>query len=133
MGMGFSNAQMKAEKKHFILVHGACHGAWTWYKLKPLIEAAGHRVTVLDMAAAGVNRNTVEEIRTLSHYSQPLLETMATVGAGEKVIVVAHSLGGLNLALAMDTHADNIAAAVFVTAYVPDTSHAPSYVLDKVP
>ncbi|GLT49958.1 hypothetical protein SLA2020_234790 [Shorea laevis] len=32
-----------AKQSHFILVHGVCHGAWSWYKLKPLLESAGHR------------------------------------------------------------------------------------------
>lgn len=126
----------KKIKKHFILVHGACHGAWCWYKLKPLLESAGHRVTALDMAASGIDRRDVEEVRTLSEYSKPLLEMMNGVvvggGGGEKVILVGHSLGGLSVALAMETHPDKIAAAVFLTAYVPDTLHPPSYVLDMV-
>ncbi|KAL0543044.1 hypothetical protein IC582_018131 [Cucumis melo] len=124
-------ADKEKKKQHFILVHGACHGAWCWYKLKPLLESAGHRVTALDMAASGIDRRDVEEVRTLSEYSKPLLETMdGVVGGGEKVILVGHSLGGLSVALAMEIHPDKIAAAVFLTAYVPDTRHPPSYVLD---
>lgn len=126
-------ADKEKKKQHFILVHGACHGAWCWYKLKPLLESAGHRVTALDMAASGIDRRDVEEVRTLSEYSKPLLETMdGVVGGGEKVILVGHSLGGLSVALAMEIHPDKIAAAVFLTAYVPDTRHPPSYVLDMV-
>ncbi|CAK9320363.1 unnamed protein product [Citrullus colocynthis] len=124
-------AEKNEKKQHFILVHGACHGAWCWYKLKPLLEAAGHRVTVLDMAASGIDRRPLEEVRTFSDYSKPLLETMdGVIGDGGKVIMVGHSLGGLSLALAMEAHPDKIAAAVFLTAYVPDTVNSPSYVLD---
>lgn len=126
-------AEKNEKKQHFILVHGACHGAWCWYKLKPLLEAAGHRVTVLDMAASGIDRRPLEEVRTFSDYSKPLLETMdGVIGDGGKVIMVGHSLGGLSLALAMEAHPDKIAAAVFLTAYVPDTVNSPSYVLDMV-
>lgn len=48
--------------KHFVLVHGLCHGAWCWYKLAPLLEAAGHRVTAVDLAASGKPMGvTIEE------------------------------------------------------------------------
>lgn len=36
-------------KKHFVSVHGACHGAWTWYNVKPQLESAGDRVTAVDL------------------------------------------------------------------------------------
>ncbi|KAF8377491.1 hypothetical protein HHK36_030871 [Tetracentron sinense] len=117
--------------KHFILVHGACHGAWSWYKLKLLLESAGHRVTSLDLAASGINMKKLHEVLTISDYSQPLMETMASLPPKERVILVGHSLGGLNLAVAMDKFPEKIYAAVFVTAFMPDTAHRPSYVMDK--
>ena len=120
------------EQKHFVLVHGACLGAWIWYKLKPRLESAGHRVTVLDLSASGLNPKRLEELRTIEDYSLPLMETMAEVPLNEKVILVGHSLGGLNLALAMDRYPQKISAAIFLSAFLPDTMHGPSYVLDEV-
>lgn len=120
------------QKKHFVLVHGACHGAWTWYKIKPLLEEAGHRVTVLDMAGAGVNRKAIQEVKSLVEYSEPLLKTMSScVGQNEKVILVGHSFGGMSLAMAMEKFPDKIEASVFLTAFAPDTLHKPSYVLHQ--
>lgn len=58
--------------KHYVLVHGGCHGAWCWYKVKPVLEASGHRVTVVDLTASGVNMSKVEEIQTLEDYAKPL-------------------------------------------------------------
>ncbi|XP_027347300.1 salicylic acid-binding protein 2-like isoform X3 [Abrus precatorius] len=89
-------------KKHYVLVHGACHGAWCWYKLKPLLESAGHKVTDLDLAASGINMKKIEDVDTLSQYSEPLLQLLETIPQNEKVILVGHSLGGLSIALAMD-------------------------------
>ncbi|VVB18308.1 unnamed protein product [Arabis nemorensis] len=37
----------KKSQKRFVLIHGLCHGAWTWYKVKPHLEAAGHSVTTV--------------------------------------------------------------------------------------
>ncbi|KAL8044409.1 hypothetical protein ABFX02_08G044400 [Erythranthe guttata] len=109
----------KQQSVHIVLVHGACHGAWCWYKLRPLLEAAGHRVTAVDLAASGIDRRSLEEVRSLADYSQPLLELMASIRPHEKVVLVGHSLGGMNLGLAMDMYSDKISVAVFVALTGP--------------
>jgi len=120
------------DRKHFVLVHGVCHGAWSWYKVKPLLESAGHKVTTLDLAASGINMHNIDNVNTFAQYTEPLLQLLATTSSNEKVILVAHSLGGLNIALAMDKFPQKVAVGVFLTAFAPDTEHNPSYVLLKV-
>lgn len=120
------------ERAHIVLVHGVCHGAWCWYKLKPLLEAAGHYVTALDLSASGVDPRSLDDVRTLDDYTKPLLEFMASIPRDEKVVLVGHSLGGLNIAVAMDKYPEKINVAVFLSASMPDAKHAPSYVLDQV-
>ncbi|XWS33666.1 hypothetical protein CRYUN_Cryun22dG0102200 [Craigia yunnanensis] len=117
------------KQKHFVLVHGLCHGAWCWYKLKPQLESAGHRVTVLDLAASGINMKAIEDVHTFHEYTRPLLAFLASLN--ERAILVGHSFGGMNLALAMDLFPQKISVGVFVTAFMPDTIHQPSYVMDK--
>ncbi|KAL5063906.1 hypothetical protein RYX36_025643 [Vicia faba] len=119
------------DKNHYVLVHGACHGAWCWYKVKSILESSGHLVTVIDLAASGHNSKKIEDVDTISEYSQPLLELMATIPTNDKVILVGHSLGGVNIALAMEQFPKKIAVAVFLTAFVPDIQHKPSYVMEK--
>ncbi|KAK4792711.1 hypothetical protein SAY86_023146 [Trapa natans] len=120
------------QPQHFVLVHGACHGAWSWYKVKPRLEAAGHRVTVLDLTASGVSPRAIEEVFTFREYSQPLLDILRnSVPPEERVVLVGHSLGGLSVALAADMFFDKVAAVVFLTAFVPDTVHKPSYVVER--
>nr|XP_019703411.2 LOW QUALITY PROTEIN: putative inactive methylesterase 20 [Elaeis guineensis] len=109
-------------KKHFILVHGTCHGAWYWYKLATLLRAAGHRVTVPDLAACGVHPKRLHELRSFSDYSEPLMEVISSIPSGEEVILVAHSFGGFTVALAMEKFADKVSAAIFVTAMMPSTA-----------
>ncbi|XP_028751960.1 salicylic acid-binding protein 2-like [Neltuma alba] len=119
-------------KKHYVLVHGSCHGAWCWYKLKPRLESVGHRVSVVDLAASGIHPAKIEDLRSLSDYSEPLLKLLADLPAGEeKVVLVGHSYGGMNIALAADLFPHKIALAVFLTAFLPDTNHKPSYVLEQ--
>ncbi|KAK2357249.1 salicylic acid-binding protein [Trifolium repens] len=96
------------DRKHYVLVHGSCHGAWCWYKVKPLLESAGHLVTVLDLAASGTNLKKIEDVNTISEYTEPLLQLMATIPPNEKVAV-----------------------GVFLTSFTPDIEHSASYVLEK--
>ncbi|CAJ2635478.1 unnamed protein product [Trifolium pratense] len=119
------------DRKHYVLVHGVCHGAWCWYKVKPRLESAGHLVTVLDLAASGTNLKKIEDVNTISEYSEPLLQLMATIPPNEKVILVGHSLGGLNIALAMEQFPEKVAVGVFLTAVAPDIDHNASHVLEK--
>ena len=60
---------MEAENKnkHFVLVHGMCHGAWCWYKLATLLEQAGHRVTAPDLSASGMNLRKIEEVESFAN------------------------------------------------------------------
>ncbi|KAJ9177574.1 hypothetical protein P3X46_012781 [Hevea brasiliensis] len=117
---------------HFVLIHTICHGAWIWYKLKPVLEAAGHKVTALDLAASGIDPRQIEQIGSFDEYSEPLLTFMTSVPDGEKVILVGESCGGLNIAIAADKFPEKIAAAVFHNSVMPDTDHSPSYVVDKL-
>ncbi|XP_020575566.1 methylesterase 3-like [Phalaenopsis equestris] len=115
-----------------ILVHGGGHGAWCWYKVVAMLRSQGYSVTAVDLAACGSDpRRIPEDVSNFDEYSQPLMDLMASVGEGEKVVLVGHSFGGLNLAAAMDAFPEKIAVAVFVAAVLPDTVHSPWYIFEK--
>ncbi len=40
-------------KKEFVLVHGACHGAWCWEAVAERLAAKGHAVVTLDLPGHG--------------------------------------------------------------------------------
>ncbi|KAL0343099.1 UNVERIFIED_CONTAM: Salicylic acid-binding protein 2 [Sesamum angustifolium] len=56
---------------------------------------------------------------------------MASIPLEEKVVLVGHSLGGMNLVLAMDMYPQKIKVAVFLAVVMPDSIHKPSYVLNQ--
>ncbi|WVZ13141.1 hypothetical protein V8G54_017671 [Vigna mungo] len=122
----------ESKKKHFVLVHGLGHGAWCWYKLKPLLASAGHKVTVLDLAASGIDTQKIEDIPTFYHYSKPLLDLLASLPPRETVVLVGHSFGGINIALAMENFPEKVSLGVFLSAFAPDTHHKPSHVLQEL-
>ncbi|CAK7339434.1 unnamed protein product [Dovyalis caffra] len=106
-------------QRHFVLVHGACHGAWCWYKVATLLKSAGHRVTALDMAASGVHPKRVDELQSISDYFEPLMKFMASLVPEERVILVGHSRGGLSISVAMERFPEKISSAVFAAAIMP--------------
>jgi pimeloyl-ACP methyl ester carboxylesterase len=119
-------------RHHFLLVHGLCHGAWCWYKVATALESAGHRVTALDLPACGASPLRADEVRSFEEYSRPLLRAAAAAPPGEKFVLVGHSFGGHNLALAMEAHPEKVAVAAFVSAPTPVPGRPMSAVLEQV-
>ena len=105
--------------KHFVLVHGSCHGAWSWYKLISLLKSCGHDVTAIDLAASGIEPQQPMQLQSIAHYFMPLTKFMASLPANERVVLVGHSLGGLAISYAMEKFPRRISVAVLVTAMMP--------------
>nr|XP_027065741.1 polyneuridine-aldehyde esterase-like [Coffea arabica] len=119
---------MVGNRSHFLLVHGACLGAWSWYKLVTLLEEAGHKVTALDLAASGRNQERIREVLTIDDYHKPLFSFMDALSPEEKVILVGHSMGGYAVSSAMERYPEKIDFAVFVSAHML----GPDLPLDKL-
>ncbi|KAF7055468.1 hypothetical protein CFC21_062991 [Triticum aestivum] len=121
----------QASGKHIVLVHGACVGGWAWFKVATRLRDAGHRVSAPDLAASGVDPRPLREVPTFRDYTKPLLDLLECLPPGEKVVLVGHSLGGVNIALACELFPEKVAAAVFLSAFMPDHRSSPAYVLEK--
>lgn len=122
----------KKQQHHFVLIHGVCHGAWSWYRVATALEAAGHRVTALDMAGCGASPGRGEEVASFEEYSRPLLDAVAALPEGEKAVLVAHSFGGQSLALAMERYPEKVSVAVFVTATMPAAGKPMTYAFKQL-
>jgi pimeloyl-ACP methyl ester carboxylesterase len=122
--------------KHIILVHGACHGGWSWYKVASRLPSAAaglsYHVAAPDLAASGIDGRRLSEVPTFRDYSGPLLDVLRSLPEGEKAVLVGHSLGGLSVALAAELFPEKVAVAVFLAAFMPDCVSPPSDVVLKV-
>ncbi|XP_024518172.1 putative methylesterase 13, chloroplastic isoform X3 [Selaginella moellendorffii] len=109
-------SQQQNASSHFVLVHGAGHGAWCWYKVIDQLQKRGHRVSDVDLTSAGINGVDPRSVTSLEQYSGPLLQLLRSVPRGHKIILVGHSLGGDSLTYVMEKYPHQIAAAMFVAA-----------------
>ncbi len=93
----------------FGLVHGAWHGAWCWDLLVPELERLGHRSVAVDLPCedwdAGLDDNAD-------------LVAAALEGAGDDVVLVGHSLGGITIPVV--TARRPVARLVFLCALLPE-------------
>lgn len=99
---------------HFVLVHGASHGAWCWYKIRTLLECIGHKVSCPDLRGSGADAGDPNHIMSFQEYNQPLDDILAALPTGEKIILVGHSAAGLSLMEAIRKYPATIQVAVFV-------------------
>ncbi|PHT55239.1 Salicylic acid-binding protein 2 [Capsicum baccatum] len=123
---------IEEQGKQFILVPGSCHGVWCWYKLKPLLEVAGHKVTTLDMAAFGIDLRKIEQLRTLDDYTLTFMELMELPPQEERAILVGHSFGGTNLTINMEKYPQKIYVVVFLAAFLPISIHISAHISQSI-
>jgi len=97
----------------FLLVHGAFHGSWCWEKLIPELEARGHRVLAPDLPGIGDDPETLAGY-DLAQWGDFVADLAR--GAGEPVIMVGHSRGGLVIGEAAERAPEAIACLVYLTA-----------------
>lgn len=110
----------EASQQHFVLIHGLGHGAWCWYKIVTLLKQKGHRVAALDLTSNGINRAaSTEQVNSIAHYAEPLLQYISNLSNDEKVTLVGHSLAGCPLSYAMEMYPTKISKVIFIAAFTP--------------
>lgn len=100
----------------FVLVHGACHGAWCWSKIVPRLDALGHRAVAIDLPGLGEDETPVHEVT----YEGTIDSVVAAVEReAEPVILVGHSLGGVSISATAERIPERIRLLVYLSAFLP--------------
>jgi pimeloyl-ACP methyl ester carboxylesterase len=100
----------------FVLVHGAFAGGWVWEPLRQELEAAGHTAGAPDLPGSGEDRTPVGEL-TLDAYADRICAVLRE--RPEPAVLVANSMGGVVATQAAARCPENVAAIVYVAAFVP--------------
>ena len=100
----------------FLLIHGAWHGAWCWYKLVPRLEKIGHTVIAPDLPAMGRDRTSVKRV-SLATWREHVCRILDA--QPEPVVLVGHSRGGIVISEAAEHRPERIRSLVYLTAFLP--------------
>ncbi len=100
---------------HYILVHGAWEGVWTWENVAPRLEEQGHRVSVVELPGSLSNMKPVEDV-TLEAYVSAVKEALDR--SNDQVILVGHSLGGAVISQVAERFSDRIERLIYVAAFL---------------
>jgi pimeloyl-ACP methyl ester carboxylesterase len=105
----------------FVLVHGAWHGAWCWYKIIPRLEKLRHRVLAPDSQSHGLDRTP-----PLETTFRGIVEGICRVvdSAPEPIVLVGHSFGGMVITQAAEERADKIKCLIYVAAFLPQNGQS---------
>jgi len=130
---------MPQGKPAFVFIHGAWHGARSWDKVIPSLEAAGHHCVALDLPGAGPNAKspvsfTAKPFDPAAFGTEPspnggvtqdertdavISGVKAAAGRGNgKVVLAGHSLGGITVSPVAEAVPDLLHAVVYVTAFM---------------
>jgi len=99
----------------YLLIHGAWHGAWCWYKVAPRLETLGHKVIAPDLPSLGTDKTPLNRV------SLPLWRDFVSAiidAQPEPVILVGHSRGGIVLSEVAEHRPDRISTLVYLTAFL---------------
>lgn len=99
----------------FVLVHGACHGAWCWEKVVPLLEAAGHTAVAIDLPGHGDDPTPIADCTLAGNVAAA---RAAVEAQDEPVVLVGHSLGGLTISQTAEEIPEKIGTLVYLSAFL---------------
>jgi pimeloyl-ACP methyl ester carboxylesterase len=102
----------------FVLIPGAMHGRWTWDRVVPLLEAAGHVVAAPDLPGMGTNMSMPVDRVTLADWGDFVADQVRQAHEGSRapVVLAGHSRGGLVIGEAAERVPELLAGLIYLTA-----------------
>ena len=100
---------------HYVLVHGAWEGSWTWNNILPTLEKQGQTATTVDLPGSFGNPQPISQV-TMDRYVEMVVSTIRRLDG--KVILVGHSMAGAIISQVAELIPEKIERLVYVAAFL---------------
>jgi pimeloyl-ACP methyl ester carboxylesterase len=104
---------------HFVLVHGAWHGAWCWRRVQPALVRLGHVAHAVTLTGVGERAHLLSKAITLETH---IADVAGLIDAEElqDVVLVVHSYAGMIGTAIADRMPRRIKHLVYLDAAIPE-------------
>lgn len=111
----------------FVLIHGAWHGGWSWWKTAPLLRQAGSLVLTPSLTGLGDREHLARlmppAVLNLDLHIRDVTEMLASNDLRD-VILVGHAYAGMVITGVAEFAPERIAALVYVNGVAPSDGEA---------
>jgi pimeloyl-ACP methyl ester carboxylesterase len=104
--------------RHYLLVHGAWHGAWAWSKAAPLLRQAGHTVSTPTLSGLGERSHVAAGTSGLAVHVNDIVSHLMMEDLRD-VVLVGHSYAGCVVSGVLAARTGRVAHAIYLDALVP--------------
>jgi pimeloyl-ACP methyl ester carboxylesterase len=118
LGGGSAMAQT-AQRKTFVLVHGAWHGGWCWRRVSDLLEKQGHKVFTPTLTGVGERSHLMSKDINLDTHITDIVNVFKWEDLKD-VCLVVHSYGGYPGSGALEQIGDRVSSIVWLDAFKPE-------------
>ena len=111
----------------FVLVHGAWHGGWCWWKTAPLLRDAGHLVHTPSLTGLGDREHLARlippAVLNLDLHVRDIVQLLDSEDLSD-VVLVGHAYAGMVITGVAELRPERIAALVYVNGVAPADGEA---------
>jgi pimeloyl-ACP methyl ester carboxylesterase len=119
----------------FVLIHGAWHGGWCWWKVVPLLRKRGATVYAPSLTGMGERSHLVSYLEpaelNLDLHIKDVVQLLEYEGL-ERVVLVGHAYAGMVITGVAEHCPERLAHLVYINGVVPRDGEAMVDQLDAV-
>lgn len=108
----------------FVLVPGAWLGAWSWKKVVPVLEKAGHAAVPVTLTGMGERVHLATQDVGMDTAIQDVLNVIKYNGI-DRFVLVGHSFAGKVAAAVADRSHDRVERVIYLDAFRPERVTTP--------
>ena len=111
----------------FVLIHGAWHGGWSWWKTAPLLRKAGHRVLAPSLTGLGEREHLAALLPPAAiNLDLHVRDVVAVLNAEDltDVILVGHAYAGMVITGVAELAPERISTLAYVNGVAPADGEA---------